>query len=162
MKEFFKRLFPFLFPKKKPEVVTPVSAPESTHIIVDHPGISKEHLDTVIDRQKQTIKETHEVIADKPVTKVRVELPAQSPKKYKPGMRNNRLHIEYSGNGREGRNSYIENGKQMKAEAMYKGRIDSMRVTKLERAKEIVKGIQAHCIERATFKDATGTEFKIA
>lgn len=81
-------------------------------------------------------------------------------------MRNNRLHIEYSGEGRENRNTYIQqmaNGmfKVMPAEAMYKGRIDSMRCTKLNRAQEIVRSIAPHCITRAIFSDSNGTQIQI-
>lgn len=82
---------------------------------------------------------------------------------YIPGMKNNRLHIEYSGDsGKNGGNSFIHDGKIMKAGKMYKGRIDSLRCTNLERATQIVRTIQSYCIKRAIFKDYTGQEFKIA
>lgn len=79
-------------------------------------------------------------------------------------MKNNKLHIEYSGDSlHNGANTYLDKliNKIMKADSMYKGRIESMRCTRLERAQEIVKGIQTYCIRRATFTDSRGQQFQI-
>lgn len=51
--------------------------------------------------------------------------------------------------------------KMMPAGTMYNGRIDSMRCTKPYRAMEIVAQIESYCIKRATFKDYRGVEIDI-
>lgn len=79
-------------------------------------------------------------------------------------MKNNKLHIEYNGSSAaNGSNTYLDRltNKIMKAESMYNGRIESMRCTRLGRAQEIVRGIQAYCIKRATFTDAAGQQYQI-
>lgn len=111
-------------------------------------------------------------------------IPAPAPVKskrifstYKPGQKNNRLHIEYNGRGRDGQNCHwketfylrVRNGLDstfkrklwVTAGSTYNGRIDSMRCTKLQRAMEIVNQIESYCIKRATFKDYRGVEIDI-
>lgn len=110
------------------------------------------------------------------VTPKNISAPAPAPVKskrlfstYKPGQRNNRLHIEYNGKSHyNGQNSFIQFfGKKlniprlMPAGTMYNGRIDSMRCTRLYRAIEIVAQIESYCIKRATFKDYRGVEVDI-
>lgn len=109
---------------------------------------------------------------EKEVRKNFKQSPANPKKAYVSRMRNNRLHIEYSGESlKNGQNAvfvdtFKPNGKFKRkifhrAGSMYKGRIESLRCTKLKRAQEIVGRIERYCIERATFKDHTGMEFQI-
>lgn len=81
-------------------------------------------------------------------------------------MKNNKLHIQYNGlSPKNGANMHHQRcGKNLKmirivkADKMYNGRIESMRCTKEERAKEIIKGISRDYIKSAIFKDKFGNE----
>lgn len=61
-------------------------------------------------------------------------------------MRNNRILIHYNGGCRNVRMN---------------GQIESMRCTRLERAREIALGIQSYCVEKIIFADHSGTQFII-
>lgn len=78
--------------------------------------------------------------------KERIEAAFIPPKKeHRWRMPNNRLHIQYYGNN----------------QLILAGKIESLRVTKLERATEIVRGIQLDCIRRAIFQDKQGEQITI-
>lgn len=62
-------------------------------------------------------------------------------------MRNNRLHIEYSGSPR---NTRINDGKK-----------ESLKCGSLDRAKEIIRGIDSTIIRKASYTNAMGLETNI-
>jgi len=147
MIKLLKKLFNWIFPgKKTPPPAKWPFAPDAGQLT------ERQELDMIAQKVKKEFS--------KPSSDTR----------YKPNMKNNRLHIEYNGHsGKSGQNTTIQRlGKHgrtikiMPGDSMYNGRIESIRCTKLERAMEIVKGIQSYCIERATFKDAWGNESQIA
>lgn len=61
-------------------------------------------------------------------------------------MRNNRLLIFYNYGCMNGRMN---------------GKIESLRCTKIQRAREIAKGIQSYCVNQIIFADANGQQFTI-
>lgn len=61
-------------------------------------------------------------------------------------MRNNRIIIQYNGSC----NNVRMNGKR-----------ESMRCTRLERAREIAAGIQSYCVKKIVFADQDGQQFII-
>lgn len=167
MKEFFKRLFAFLFIKKNKVKKAEPSIQTVTSKTIPHEI-------KVTSTPPPSVKP---VPAKKPVPE---KVKAAPLKSFKPKpsrrkhlmdftesrylMKNNRLHIEYSGGSlTNGANTFWDRmtGKIVKAESMYKGRIESMHCKRLYRAQEIVKGIQAHCIYRATFTDHAGQQYQI-
>lgn len=131
MFKLLKRLFAVFFLKKKNKDVP----------LLRQPKVGSEA------RGEEIKSETPPII---PISveevKERLETAFIPPKKeHRWRMPNNRLHIQYYGNNK----------------LILSGKIESMRVTKLERALEIVRGIQSYCIRRAIFQDKKGEQIKI-
>lgn len=143
MINFFKRLFAAIFGKKT--TVTPSIKPLKEEIIVKS------------ESQSQPKKSFWERQTFFPFT---------GTKKWQ--MRNNRLHIEYNGSSKASGTNYTiqrigKRGKLYRAilpGSMYKGKIDSLKCNRLERAEEIIRSFRSS-IERAVFTDKEGNQHQL-
>lgn len=135
MIQFFKTLFAAIFGKKKVSDV-PVKPVMEPAIYPDQAKIDEMN-------KELASKESHELarkLADE-LTKVK-----QIKESRRWRMRNNRILIQYSHNC----NNVRMNGK-----------MESMRCTRLERAREIASRIQSYCVKKIVFADRDGQQFII-
>lgn len=149
MINFFKKLFAAIFGAKKK------SSPFYEKPIKEEPIV-------LLDEMKMP-KESYQPAPKKSFWEKQTFFPFTGSKKWQ--MRNNRLHIEYNGEAPRSSSNMFRSGfyktsktpRIIRAGAMYKGRIDSLKCNRLERAQEILKGLHAY-IERAVFTDKDGNQ----
>lgn len=150
MINFFKKLFAAIFGKKK-------SSPSHKKPIVEEPII-------LLDEMKMP-KESQQPEPKNELVKEKKFFPFSGRKKWQ--MRNNRLHIEYNGEARaSGINFFVDKDENKniirmhRPGSMYKGKIESLRCTRLERADQIIRLFRSS-IKRAVFTDKEGNQYQL-
>lgn len=181
MINFFKKLFAAIFGTKKKYSV-PTDAVKTKPAIVEQPIVVLDEMkmpkETSLPNQvagtTKKSKPTQEKIFG-PLGEMKIIKEAPWPKtKFFPSkgikewqMKHNRLHIEYNGQSPSSGSNYCvdkdENKTIIKVHtpgSMYKGKIDSLRCNKLERAKEILRPFRSY-VQRAVFTDRYGNQYQL-
>lgn len=179
MINFFKKLFAAIFGKKKPSPSYEKLLKEEPIVLLDEMKMPKEsYMPTPITDPTKALKSS----PDETLTDANEMAKAAVPKKKFFGkktffpftgtkrwqMRNNRLHIEYNGTApKSSTNMTIQGYKKtskipniIRPGAMYKGKIDSLKCNRLERAEDIIGYVRDY-VERAVFTDKEGNQHQL-
>lgn len=167
MINFFKKLFAAIFgTKKKPSPYYEKPIKEEPIVLLDEMKMPKESYMTAeqLKMEKKPLVEMVQVPGQPNFPKSNF-FPFKGRKKWQ--MRNNRLHIEYNGTAHQSGSNFSlkrnEMGKVIgidKPGSMYKGKIDSLRCTKIEKAQHTIRYLR-HSIERAVFTDKDGNQYQL-
>lgn len=142
MIQFFKRLLAAIFGKKEAAVIAPNTSAQSASS--NQVKIDEMDKDLARKQAEEIARKQADELARKQADELTKVKQLRESRKW--SMKNNRIIIQYNDQCRNVR----MNGKR-----------ESMRCTRLERAREIAAGIQSYCVKKIVFADYTGQQFII-